>query len=421
MRARGLRVRAEWRHRHQTADPDRAALDEGGQVVGRHSSLALLGGDVDLDQDFGLRSAVLAELAQDRVGGDRVDEAAERQHLLQLAALQVADEVPLEGVTPALLLGDEILLAVLADQGDAGLGQCSHLLQRHVLAGDEDLDPVGRPLAHPRQVGPHRVRIDAVDQLRHQASIQTRPPWRPVRPASRRWEKNSPGSQLVQSPAASTRSTPASSNSRRATSAGRACRPRATFRPIGRGAPGRRRRRGLRGRLRNSRGHAGADRGGGGADRLGALGDDAGGKAAPTAVQHRHAAGAGEGDREAVGGEDQWRQAGLADHVAVDLGDLTAGHSKRARSLRRGMEGELGAVDLEADRDPRRVEPQCRRQPFAVRDHGIVRVLSQDTEVELVERRLAHPTDPGRRTQPAPRPGRPPATAPPHSHATPCA
>ncbi len=49
----------------------------------------------------------------------------------------------------------------------------------------------------------------------------------------------------------------------------------------------------------------------GGGDRLGAGGDDPGGEAAPAAVQHRHAAGAGEGDREAVGGEDQRRQAGL--------------------------------------------------------------------------------------------------------------
>ena len=82
----------------------------------RDAALALLAGDVDLDQDLGLRPAVAAELLQRRLGGDRVDQAAERQQLLHLAALQVADEVPREGVAPALVLGLQVLLAVLADQ-----------------------------------------------------------------------------------------------------------------------------------------------------------------------------------------------------------------------------------------------------------------------------------------------------------------
>ena len=91
----------------------------------------------------------------------------------------------------------------------------------------------------------------------------------------------------------------------------------------------------------------GADRGVGGADRLGALGEDPGGEPAPAAVQHRHSAGARESDRQAVGDEDERRQAGLGDDVAVDLGrSALPGVGERARLLRAGVEGELGAVDL---------------------------------------------------------------------------
>src|SRR3954453_656655 len=116
MGSRGLRVLTEGGHRHQAGDAHWAALDEGSELRGGDAALALLSGYVDLDQDLGVGGGVLAELLQDRVGGARVDQAAKWQELLHLAALQVADEVPLEGVAPALALGDQLLLAVLADQ-----------------------------------------------------------------------------------------------------------------------------------------------------------------------------------------------------------------------------------------------------------------------------------------------------------------
>jgi hypothetical protein len=96
-----------------------------------------------------------------------VDETAERQHLLHLAALQIADEVPLEGVAPAFVLGGEVLLAVLPDQVHTRLGKGAHLLQRYILGGDEDLDLASNGFPHALEVRPHLLRFDAVDQPRH--------------------------------------------------------------------------------------------------------------------------------------------------------------------------------------------------------------------------------------------------------------
>ncbi len=130
-------------------------------------------------------------------------------------------------------------------------------------------------------------------------------------------------------------------------------------------------------------------------NRLGAGGDDAGGQTAPAAVQHRHAVRPRERDRQAVGGEDQRRQAGLGDDVAVDLGDRAPRPRERARLLRRGVESELGAVDLETDRDALRLEAERGRQASPVRDHGIVPVLGEDAEVEAVEGSRADTSGPG--------------------------
>ena len=65
-------------------------------------------------------------------------ELADPVHDLRLAALQVADEVPAEGLAPALVLRLEVLRAVLADHLDARLGQHAHVLERHVLRRRDD-------------------------------------------------------------------------------------------------------------------------------------------------------------------------------------------------------------------------------------------------------------------------------------------
>jgi len=109
-----------------------------------------------------------------------VDQATDRQQLLDLAALQVADEVPLEGVAPALVLGDQVLLAVLTDEANAGLCQRPHLLHRHVLTGGEDLDPGPGELASLGQVGGDLLGLKPVDQARHD---QPSPGLRQTKPA----------------------------------------------------------------------------------------------------------------------------------------------------------------------------------------------------------------------------------------------
>ena len=59
-----------------------------------------------------------------------MDELADPVDDLRLAALEVADEVPAEGVAVDGVLGLQVLRAVLADDLDAGLGESGHVLRR---------------------------------------------------------------------------------------------------------------------------------------------------------------------------------------------------------------------------------------------------------------------------------------------------
>src|SRR3954451_21020425 len=217
----GLRILGERRHRHQAADPHGSALEEGREVVRGDAGLALLPRHVDLDEDLGLRRAVLPELAQRGVGGDRVDQLGVREDLLDLAALELADEVPAElGVGGRL--GLELLGAVLPQQREPGLVEDVEVLERDVLDRREQLDVVSVAAGLARRLGdlgthalepaPHGLQLDAADQARH-----TTPACRPVTPRSRRWEKNSPNQHIEHSPTSWTSSTPAASSCARAT------------------------------------------------------------------------------------------------------------------------------------------------------------------------------------------------------------
>ena len=164
------------------------------EVLGRDAGLALLAGDVDLDEDLRLGRRVALELAQRGVRRDRVDELGVRDDLLDLAALELADEVPAQlGVRGRLRL--EVLGAVLARERDPGRGERADLLQRHVLDGGEDLGPFGELRADPLEVLADAGDVEPADQSRH-----TSPAWRPVTPWSRRWEKNSSASHIVHRP-----------------------------------------------------------------------------------------------------------------------------------------------------------------------------------------------------------------------------
>src|ERR687893_36152 len=103
--ARSLRVQAG------SQSYDRRAL------LGGDPRLPLLPRHVDLDEDLRLGRAVPLELAQRRVGGDRVDELDVREDDLDLSALQLADEVPAE-LRVRGGLRHEVLRAVLPQELD---------------------------------------------------------------------------------------------------------------------------------------------------------------------------------------------------------------------------------------------------------------------------------------------------------------
>ena len=129
---------------------------------------------------------------------------------------------------------------------------------------------------------------------------------------------------------------------------------------------------------------AGADRSVGRPDGLDASGDDARRQPAPAAVEHRDTAGAGEGDREAVGDEDERSQARFGGGVAVDVGDRAAGIGEGTRRLRPGVDGELGPVDLVSDRDRTRLGADRGGEPPAVLDHR-----GSESSVRMPRLRLA--------------------------------
>jgi len=72
--------------------------------------------------------------------------------VLHLAALDVADEVPREQVTVRVLLRQQRIGAVLADQRHAGLVQRRQVVSLDVLGRGQDLDAVAHLGAHAGQV-----------------------------------------------------------------------------------------------------------------------------------------------------------------------------------------------------------------------------------------------------------------------------
>ena len=171
------------------------------------------------------RVGVALELAQRRIAGHRLDQPHVRQDLLDLAALQLADEVPGEPVRPALGLGHELLGAVLAQERDAALGQRVELARVQVLDRGEDLELVRvapgaarSPRARPRGSRPPARR--------------SAPPRHPGLAAGRAAvaamgeEQPRVGAQIVHTPTSWTAATPAASSSRRAIAL------RSTLRPL---------------------------------------------------------------------------------------------------------------------------------------------------------------------------------------------
>ena len=113
----------------------------------------------------------------------------------------------------------------------------------------------------------------------------------------------------------------------------------------------------------------GPDRGGGGFDQRRTAGDDPGRQPAPAAVEHRHAARPGERHRQAVGGEDERREAGTADDVPVELLQPCARFGEGARLLRRVVDGD-SALWTCSPIGTSRGDPDRAGEPPPVLDHG---------------------------------------------------
>src|SRR5581483_7861746 len=110
------------------------AVEERRELLRPDPGLRLLAAQVDLDErgDRKLRGR--------RLGVERVAELADRVDDLRLATLQMADEVPAEGVAVARVLRLEILRAVLTDDLDSRFRERAELVDRHVLRRDDDRD-----------------------------------------------------------------------------------------------------------------------------------------------------------------------------------------------------------------------------------------------------------------------------------------
>ena len=170
------------------ADPDRAALDEVAEVGRRDPALALLAGDVDLDQDLGLRPAVA--LPSCSSAESLATEWIRRQSGSSCLTLRLC-RLPMKSHSKASpqrsCLAARSCWRFSPTRRHARLGQRPHLLERHVLGGGQDLDPVARRARAPAP-GWRRSSPASMPWIRpgigqpSPSMRQTSPAWRPVRP-----------------------------------------------------------------------------------------------------------------------------------------------------------------------------------------------------------------------------------------------
>ena len=114
-----------------------------------------------------------------------MDELADLVHDLRLAALEVADEVPAERVAVALVLGHEVLRAVLADDLDARLGERGHVRRARRTSSPRRRSRRGRPRPGCARSARGRRQRDKAEHALASARA----------PASRRCEKKRSGLQ----------------------------------------------------------------------------------------------------------------------------------------------------------------------------------------------------------------------------------
>ena len=351
--------------------------------------LLLLAGDVDLDQHLGLRGRRGARsCSSDRVAGDRVDQPHERQDPLQLAALQVADEVPGKARAEQLALRLQVLEAVLADQLDPRPRRGAPSPPRRRTWSRRGSRPRARSAREPRSRFA-RARRRGRCRGSAQPSIQTSPAWRPVAPGVAAVGEEELGLAARAEPAGLDLARPRPrASSRRATSGRSSIRPSAIPSPSAR-----ERREHLRRRPRSSRGRSRArsPRRSRRPPRTPRATIPAG-EPAPAAVEHRHPA----SPASATGRQSATWTSGVERRVRRSTWPsprAIAGRARLERSerVRRGGRSRAGR--------PRRRGPggrtaprsgstaERRGEPGAVLAHRRRLIVGVEAEVERLERR----------------------------------
>ena len=106
------------------------------------------------------------------------------------------------------------------------------------------------------------------------------------------------------------------------------------------------------------------------------------------------------GPESATGRQSATKTSGARPTSAVTWPSTSGPHAcrvgERGRVLRCPVGGDLGAVDLAADHDPRRVDADGGGKPAAVLEHGEAVVVGEDAQVEALEGALADPAEAGR-------------------------
>src|SRR5262245_55784943 len=117
-------------------------LEEPDDRFRRHTALALLAPDVDLDEAARRRSdscGCLLQCVSEFESIERVDEVKQRQSLPHLVALQPADQVPLHlGKVKLRSLPSRLLDVVFTDLAGTRRNHLSYAIRAERLCGDHD-------------------------------------------------------------------------------------------------------------------------------------------------------------------------------------------------------------------------------------------------------------------------------------------
>ena len=171
---------------------DRNVLNERPNSSGHDTTFVFFLGDVHFDEHPSRTFRAPGDLGGELHGVERVEQAHGRHHVLDLAPLELADEV--EGQPPPRQRppGLEVLERVLAHHLHPGLDERGGLVRGDVLAREHELNRArgtaghgGRGVQLLAHLPQHRAQALVAD---HQAVAHVTPPWRPQALPSRRYE-----------------------------------------------------------------------------------------------------------------------------------------------------------------------------------------------------------------------------------------